>query len=119
MSRTRRMTKPTRSCQGSPRLALLAASLAPLLALGCSSDPPVLSVDIVTGHEKDTFTQAPAVTRVDITARSVEGDVTLSASAAPGGTFDFGEVGSEELLTFEATGVDATGSVVVRGRSLS
>ena len=28
-------------------------------------------------------------------------------------------VGSEELLTFEATGVDATGSVVVRGRSLS
>lgn len=118
------MTKPNRPqksqsprTQSAPAHLLLATAGA--LALGCSSDPPILSIEIITGHEKDTFSQAPAVTRVDITARAAEGDLTLSASAPPGGSFDFGEVPSDRLLSFEATGVDATGAVVVRGRSIS
>jgi hypothetical protein len=117
------MTKPDRppKTQGSTPKAAHALCLlfATVGALGCSSDPPVLSVEIITGFEKDTFSQAPAVTRVDITARAAEGDLSLSASAPPGGEFDFGDVPSDRLLTFEATGVDATGSVVVRGRSIS
>jgi hypothetical protein len=93
----------------------------PMIAalLGCSSDPPVLTIEIITGQEGDAFSQEPAVTRVDVIARSVEGDLTLSASAAPGGTFDFGDVPVDTFMGFEATGVDATGAVVVRGRSLN
>ena len=134
------MTKPTRPLETRSPRALAQSAPAPFrpravqalgvcsffwigaaasLLAGCSSDVPVLSIDIVTGHEKDTFTQAPAVTRVDIVGRTLGGAVAHSASAAPGGAFDFGEVRSEEVLTFEATGVDASGSVVVEGRSLS
>jgi hypothetical protein len=121
------MTKPQRPPQGShapaarpPSAGRATGILATLgaLLLGCSSDPPVLSVEIITGYEQDTFSQEPPVTSVNITARAAEGDLTLSASAAPGGSFDFGDVPSDRLLTFEATGVDAAGAVVVRGRSI-
>lgn len=61
----------------------------------------------------------PAVTRVDVRATALEGDVLLTTSAAPGGSFDLGEVPSDRLYVFDATGVDATGATVVRGRSLS
>lgn len=106
------MTKP-KTARKIPLIVFTAA------LLGCSSDPPVLSIEIITGHETDTFSQSPAVARVDITASAAEGDLSLSASAPPGGTFDFGDVPSDRLLSFEATGVDAAGSVVVRGRSIS
>jgi hypothetical protein len=76
-------------------------------------------LDIITGQETDAFTKNPAVTRVDVTAVSSGGEVSVKASAAPGGSLDFGEVPDDLVFRFEVTGVDATGATVVRGRSLS
>ena len=42
----------------------------------------------------------------------------VSASAPPGGSFDLGEVPIGDLLTFEASGVDAGETPRVGGRSL-
>ena len=71
------------------------------------------------GHEADALSRAPAVTRVDVVARSVVSSFSTKASAAPGGSFDLGEIPTDEILAFEATGVDASGAAVVRGRSLT
>jgi hypothetical protein len=94
-------------------------SLALLLLVGCSSDPAVVTLEIVVGHEADTMSRAPAVARVDVSVRSVVSDFTTSASAPPGGAFDLGEVPSDELFVVEATGFDAANLAVVRGRSLA
>lgn len=97
---------------------LLPGALIAALA-ACGGDPPAFTVEVVVGQESDALHRAPAVVRVDVTARSVVSDFSTSASAAPGGSFDLGEIASDELLVLEATGVDGSGAVVVRGRSLS
>ncbi len=90
-----------------------------LLALGaCSSDPEVLTIEVTPGHETDAFSREPAITRIDVTARSPEGDIALSARSAPGGSFELGEVPYDRLLEFEVTGYDAETTLRVRGRSL-
>ena len=99
-------------------LSLLAA-LAALAPTGCSSETPVISMELTLGQEADAMSRDPAVTRVDVRATSLEGDVLLTTSAAPGETFDLGEVPRDRLYVFDATGVDATGAAVVQGRTLS
>lgn len=100
------------------RKHLVSQALLAFFLLGCSDDTKQISIEIVTGHETDTFSQTPAVTRVDIRAMTAEGDVSLKASAPPGGSFDFGEVPSDRLFSFDVTGIDASGNTVVRGRSV-
>ncbi|MGK4004862.1 hypothetical protein WMF31_19685 [Sorangium sp. So ce1036] len=90
-----------------------------LLLVGCASEPRTVTVEVVPGHEAAAFQEDPPVARIEVTATAVEGDVAVSASAAPGGTLDFGEVPAERAYTFEVRGADASGATVVRGRSAS
>ncbi len=85
----------------------------------CSSDPPVVTIDVTTGHETDAFTQAPAVTEVTVKGLTTDGSTLTSATAQPGGSFSLGEVAEDELLRFEVTGTDDTSTLQVRGRTLS
>jgi hypothetical protein len=87
------------------------------LFLGCSSEPRVLNIEIVTGHESDAMTQEPAVANVVVQGQSPEGEV-IQAEAAPGGALDFGEVDGDLLYNFEVTGFDGAGNAVMRGTSL-
>jgi hypothetical protein len=75
-------------------------------------------VEITAGQEKDTFSIEPRVTRVNIEAISLDGPTRVSASAAPGGRFDLGEVPVDERFRFAVTGVTEDGTTVVRGNSL-
>lgn len=90
-----------------------------LLALAACSKPTELSIDITTGLETDAFTADPPVTRVDVRVTSIDGEIDVSASAKPGGTFDLGDVPIDQQVIVEVTGVDATGNTILRGRSLN
>lgn len=94
------------------------AWLAVVALVGCTDDVADVTLTVTLGHESDTLSRSPAVVRLDVSATSLSGDVRVMTSAAPGSTFDLGELPIDELLTFEASGVDAAGNVVVRGRSL-
>jgi hypothetical protein len=95
----------------------LALSLLALAA--CHSSPAVLSLDITAGQETDAFTADPPVTRVDVSVTSLDGTVMLKTSAAPGGTFDLGDVKDDQQISVEVTGYTADGTSVMRGRSLT
>ncbi|WP_437948103.1 hypothetical protein WME98_46645 [Sorangium sp. So ce296] len=90
-----------------------------LLLPGCASEPRPLTIEVVPGHEAAAFQEDPPVARIEVTATSAEGDVAVSAAAAPGGELDFGEIPAERAYTFEVRGFDAGGATVVRGRSAS
>ncbi|MDI1447716.1 hypothetical protein [Polyangium sp. 6x1] len=91
---------------------------AALLGSGCSEEPIERTLQIVTGHEEDTFSAAPAVTKVRIEAKTASG-TSFAAETTPGGTFDLGDVPDDEPLGVEMTGTTADGATVVRGRSLT
>ncbi|CAN93820.1 hypothetical protein predicted by Glimmer/Critica [Sorangium cellulosum So ce56] len=99
-----------------PLLGRVLPALA-LSLLGCAGEPWTLTVEVVPGHEATAFQDDPPVARVEVTATTAEGDVTVSAAAAPGGELDFGEIPAERAYTFEVRGLDAGGATVVRGRS--
>lgn len=88
------------------------------MSSACSSPKPV-AIEITTGQETDAFAMDPAVTRVDVTVTSLDRSVNLKVSAAPGGTFDFGELPADEQVEIEVDGLAADGTSVMRGRSLS
>ncbi|WP_437820367.1 hypothetical protein [Sorangium sp. So ce1078] len=90
-----------------------------LLLPSCAEGPRALTIEVVPGHEAAAFQEDPPVARIEVTATAAEGDVTVSAAAAPGGELDFGEIPAERAYTFEVRGVDAGGATVVRGRSAS
>ncbi|MDI1478787.1 hypothetical protein [Polyangium sp. y55x31] len=92
--------------------------VAALLGSGCTEEPIERTLQIVTGHEADTFSAAPAVTKIRIEAKTATGS-TFAAETTPGGTFDLGEVPDDEPLGVEVTGTTAEGVTVVRGRSLT
>ncbi|MRG90647.1 hypothetical protein GF068_01725 [Polyangium spumosum] len=92
--------------------------MAALLGSGCSEEPIERTLQIVTGHETDTFSASPAVTKIRIEARTATG-TTFAAETTPGGAFDLGEVPEDEPLGVEVTGTTAEGATVVRGRSLT
>ncbi|MEO7328751.1 MAG: hypothetical protein ABI193_09250 [Minicystis sp.] len=96
--------------------------LAPLVLLAslasCSSQGKKLHLTITTGHETDTFSMDPPVTRITISAKSPDGSTAVIATTTPGGTFDLGEVVETESVGFEVSGFDIVGHLVVRGRSL-
>ncbi|WP_437291478.1 hypothetical protein [Sorangium sp. So ce406] len=87
--------------------------------VGCASEPRTITVEVVPGHETGAFQEDPPVARVEVTAAAIEGDVTVSARAAPGGALDFGEIPEDRAYTFEVRGLDAAGATVARGRSAS
>lgn len=87
------------------------------LLFGCSSEPRVLNIEVVTGHEADAMTQDPPVARVIVEGTSPDG-TRIQAEAPPGGDLDFGDVDGSLAYTFEVTGLDGSGATVMRGRSL-
>ena len=94
--------------------------LVPALALfvgGCA-DPATITIEVTTGHESDTFSMDPAVTKVDVVALASDGSQLAKATSEPGGSFDIGEVPIDQFLRVEVTGSDADGQVRVRGRSI-
>jgi hypothetical protein len=103
------------------RSAPFAAALVLLtpVASGCSADTPTLHLDVTVGLEKDAFSQDPKVVSVKVRGLDPVSDVeVVSATTAPGGALDFGEVDSDAQLSFVVTGADAQGTTVMRGRSL-
>lgn len=88
------------------------------LALAACKSPSELSIDVTAGQETDAFTADPPVVRVDVEVKSLDGSVDVKASAAPGGTFDLGNVPADQQIGVEVTGVDAAGNTILRGRSL-
>ncbi|MCC6527508.1 MAG: hypothetical protein IT373_32980 [Polyangiaceae bacterium] len=94
-----------------------AALASALVACAACSDTKDLSLDVTVGYETDAFARDPAVARVDIGVTDPEGDVALAASAAPGGTFDLGDVPSDHLLSFTVAGFDGAGVARVGGRA--
>lgn len=88
------------------------------LAAGCS-DPPTLSLEVTTGHEEGALKLDPAVAEVKIVGKSADGEITQTATAKVGGSFDLGEVPDTSIMSFELTGTTADGAVVARGRSVS
>ncbi len=92
-----------------------------LALLGCSSDAlPPADVVFLTGHEEDVWTASPPPTRVQVELVLTDGRVDLGQAQVPvtkltiaTPPIDTGRIGS-----FEATGYDASGSVVVRGATV-
>ncbi len=97
---------------------LLRPTLGLALLAGCS-DPPTLSIEVTTGHEEGSLKADPAVAEVKIVGKSADGEVTRTATAKVGGSFDMGEVPDTSIMTFELTGTSADGNVIARGRSVS
>ena len=87
------------------------------LLLGCT-EPRVLNIEVVTGHETDAMTQDPPVATVVVRGETPEGTL-IEAEAAPGGALDFGDIDGDLAYSFETTGYDGAGNVVMRGRSVS
>ena len=84
---------------------------------GCSSGASVVELDVIVGQETSAMTEDAPVTKVVVQGVSPEG-TTMSATAAPGGTLDFGEINGDLAYTFDVTGFDAQGNTVLRGRSI-
>jgi hypothetical protein len=103
----------TTSTTGLLGLVMAAAALA-----GCGEDTPERTIAVITGLEKDTFSQQPKVVSLHIEA-STAGGTKFTADTTPGGSFDLGEVLADEPIGVEVTGTDASGATVVAGRSLS
>jgi hypothetical protein len=97
--------------------AFLVLPYAALLASACSSDPAEVSIGLTVGQETDALTRSPAVARLELVATGSDGTVGRS-SAGPSGPFDLGDLPDDVIFTVEATGYDASGAAVVRGRSL-
>ncbi len=89
-----------------------------LLCLACA-EPAPLSLEVTSGQEEGALALDPAVAKVTIVALDGEGQPLLETSAAPGESFDLGEVPEDTLLTFDLTGATSDGEVVARGRSIS
>jgi len=88
-----------------------------MAAAGCTADPDVVTIDVTTGQESDTFQKDPAITSIEISALDAAGDTVASATSTPGGSFSFGELPLEQFLSLSLVGRDAQGAVRVRGRS--
>jgi hypothetical protein len=93
---------------------LLSAALGP----ACSSSDSG-GIQLVTGGETDTFTRAPAPTRLRVDAVDPSGKVTtLSTTSLPATTIDLGSHSENTVSALNVTGLDATGNRVVFGASL-
>lgn len=78
----------------------------------------MLTIDVTTGQESDTFSKEPAVTTIEISALDAEGTTISTASSVPGGTFSFGELPVDQFVQLSLVGRDASGTTRVRGRTL-
>ncbi len=98
-------------CHRGPALAFLFA------VVGCD-EPRGLTLEVTPGHETDAFSLDPAIERITVAAVDAAGAEITAASTAPGGSFELGELATDQLVRFEVRGTDARGDVHVRGRSL-
>jgi hypothetical protein len=97
-------------------LRMLVTAIVPLA--GCGA-PAAVHVEVTRGKEADAFTADPHVTVLETAVIGLDGSVLLRATAAPGGSFDLGEIPDNVPIHVEVTGKSQTGAVVLRGRSLT
>jgi hypothetical protein len=96
------------------------ALLALVTALpACSTSSTGISIDVTAGQEMDAFTQSPAITAVTVAITSLDGNVDVKKTVAPGGTFDFGEIDDTEQVSVNVSGATADSTVKMTGASLS
>ena len=93
-------------------------ALSPLLLAACSTSATDLTIDVTTGQETTAFTDAPAVSAVSITVKSVDGSVDMQQSTTVGGSVDFGNVPNNQAITIGVAGY-AGSTQVMSGSSLS
>ncbi|MBI5531101.1 MAG: hypothetical protein HY898_00195 [Deltaproteobacteria bacterium] len=91
-----------------------------LLSLhACSTSKPNATLVLIPGQETDAFTREPKPTQLKIHAVSIAGEKqTLASMPWPTGTFDIGDLPTDQFAALEAVGSTAAGDAVVRGRTL-
>lgn len=77
-----------------------------------------VDVEVSTGQEHGSLSLDPKITRVDLVGKTVDGKTTVKASAAPGGSFDLGEVSDGVPFVFDVKGVGADGTTLAEGRTV-
>lgn len=95
---------------------------APLLgvaALAACGQTPSATIQLTTGGETDTFTRAPAPTKLSVDAVDSQGNVTnLATASLPTDTIDLGTHNETDTVTLEVTGTDDNGNRLVFGASV-
>ena len=94
-----------------PRVRLFFLSLV-LLLPACSQARTAVSVDVTAGQETAAFGEAPAVTTFAVTVTSLDGAIDVTATGAPGQTFDFGDFDDFEQITVTLDGSAESGQVM-------
>jgi hypothetical protein len=89
-----------------------------IAATACSSTDNG-SIDLVTGAETDTFTEAPAPTQLIVSALDSSGNsTTLATASLPTSSIDLGTQSEANVAIIEVKGTDANGNELVFGASL-
>jgi hypothetical protein len=84
----------------------------------CSSSSTALSIDITTGQETTALTDL-GVKDLTITLTSpVDATFNISRTAAPTGTFDFGQIPNTEYISVAVSATNAANEKVMTGASL-
>jgi hypothetical protein len=101
-------------------LAFVGTVLMGALLSGCSSSSqPSATLLFITGQETDAFTRGPVPVRLDIRSVSFSGTKQLVTSVPwPASAFDLGDFPMDQIAAFEAIGLDAASTPVVRGQTL-
>lgn len=112
------MIEPKRDIGAHPRLATLASYAFACSLLACSSSESG-TIQLVTGLESDTFTQAPAPVTLEVSSIDSSGTSTLLKSgSASASTIDLGSVDPSTDGIIQVSGFDAANDKVVGGQSV-
>ena len=85
--------------------------------MSCNSSPSG-TIQIVTGGETDTFTQAPIPTQIRVQALDGNGNLTTLATVAyPSDTIDLGDQDQNAVATLEVAALDASCPICPRRTS--
>jgi hypothetical protein len=93
----------------------LSASWLLVLTAGCGSSDPGSIFSVTTGHEDDTFTADPEVTRIEVTRTDEDGnETTLAQLTTPPTSIDLSKTGAYQ---YSVLGSDQDGELRAVGRS--
>jgi hypothetical protein len=99
-------------------MARLILSLSTFALLSCSSSASG-TLELVTGAETDTFTQAPIPVKLQVDAIDSSGtSTTLATAALPASTVDLGSFDANASGIIQVSGFDASGNRVLGGQSI-
>jgi hypothetical protein len=86
--------------------------------LACSSNESG-TLELVTGQETDTFTQAPVPAKLEVTSIDSSGNQTeLATATLPASTMDLGSLDPNSAGIIQVSGVDDAGTRILSGQSI-